>query len=160
LGGAAQLLSLGHMKLAVIVVVVAVVSIIAGFLFIRSRIAESGTLAQLPQRLAKLKLQDSDPKAFFGFYTRDEDALYFVHEHGVFYLDYELTTSAKKGHADAFRKTAADLGFSVIDTSYYGEYPVLRVKTGESESQAAEVGLKFTQQLFGHDQQTVFEFLP
>jgi hypothetical protein len=71
LGGAAQLLSLGHMKLAVIVVVVAVVSIIAGFLFIRSRIAESGTLAQLPQRLAKLKLQDSDPKAFFGFlYTR------------------------------------------------------------------------------------------
>jgi hypothetical protein len=148
------------MKPALIVVLIVVAGIIAAFLFLRSRIAEHGTLAELPQRLAKLKQQDNDPKAFFGFYTRDEDALYFVHEHGVFYLDYELTTPAKKGYADAFRKTAADLDFSVIDTSYYGEFPVLRVKAGDSEAQAADVGLKFTQRLFGHDQQTVFEFLP
>ena len=132
----------------------------AAFLVFRSRIAESGTLAELPQRLAKLKLQDNDPKAFLGFCTRDEDALYFVHEHGVFYLDYELTTPAKKGYADAFRKTAADLGYSVVDTNYYGEHPVLRVKVGDSEIQAADVGLEFTQRLFGHDQKTVFEFLP
>jgi hypothetical protein len=155
----AQLFSLGHMKLIVIIVII-VVGVLAAFLFLRSRVAESGTLAELPQRLAKLKLQDNDPKAFFGFCTRDEDALYFVHEHGVFYLDYELTTPAKKGYADAFRKSAADLGFSVLDTSYYGQYPVLRVKAGDTETQAADVGLKFTQRLFGHDQQTVFEFLP
>jgi hypothetical protein len=148
------------MKPSVIIVVVVVVGIVAGFLFLRSRVAESGTLRELPQRLAKLKLQDKDPKAFLGFCTRDEDALYFVHEHGAFYLDYELTTPAKKTHADAFRKIAAELGFTVIDTSYSGEYPVLRMQAGESESQAAGVGLKFTQRLFGHDQQTVFEFLP
>jgi hypothetical protein len=148
------------MKLTLIVVVVAVIGVIAGFLFVRSRVAESGTLAELPQRLAKLKLLDSDPKAFLGFCTRDEDALYFVHEHGVFYLDYKLTTPAKKASAEAFRKTAAELDFPVIDTSYYGEHPVLRVKAGDSEAPAASVGLKFTQRLFGHDQQTVFEFLP
>lgn len=148
------------MKILVIIVVAAVVSTIAGFVFFRSRIAESGTIAELPQRLAKLKLQDNDPKAFFGFCTGDKDALYFVHEHDVFYLDYELTTPAKKGYADAFRKTAAELGFSVIETNYYGEYPVLRVKAGDSESQAADAGQKFTQRLFRHDQQTVFEFLP
>ncbi len=144
----------------IVIVIVGVVGALAVFLFLRSRAAESGTLAELPQRLAKLKLQDSDPKAFLGFCTRDEDALYFVHEHGAFYLDYELTTLAKKGHADAFRKTAGELGFSIIDTSYYGQYPVLRVKAGVSEAQAADVGLKFTQRLFGHDQKTVFEFLP
>jgi hypothetical protein len=147
------------MKLTVIIVVVAVVGVVAGFLFIRSRVAESGTLAELPQRLAKLKLRDSDPTAFFGFYTRDEDALYFVHEHGTFYLDYELTTPQKTSHADGFRKTATDMGFSVVDTTY-GKFPVLRVDVGNAEAHAAEIGLAFTQRLFGHDQQTVFEFLP
>jgi len=146
------------MKLTVIIVVVAVV-VAAGFMFIRSRVAESGTLADLPQRLAKLKLRDSDPTAFFGFYTRDEDALYFVHEHGTFYLDYELTTPQKTSHADGFRKTATEMGFSVIDTTY-GKFPVLRVDVGNAEAHAAEIGLAFTQRLFGHDQQTVFEFLP
>ena|ERR1700719_1293276 len=147
------------MKPAVVIAVVIVVAIVAAFLFLRSRVAESGTLASLPQRLAKLKQQDSDSNAFLGFCTRDEDALYFVHEGGVFFLDYELTTPAKVGYADAFRKTAANLGFSVIDTTY-GQFPVLRVKAGDPETQAADVGLKFTQRLFGHEQQTVFEFLP
>jgi hypothetical protein len=148
------------MKPILIIIVVAVVCVIAGLLFIRSRFAEHGTLAELPARLAKLKQQDNDPKAFFGFHTHDVDALYFVHEHGVFYLDYELTTPDKKACADTFRKVAAELGFSVIDTSYYGEYPVLRIKAGDTETQAADVGLKFTQRVFGNDQQTVFEFLP
>jgi hypothetical protein len=143
-----------------IVVIVIVVGIIAGFLFLRSRFAESGTLAELPQRLAKLKQQDNDQKAFLGFCTCDEDALYFVHEDGVFYLDYELTTPGKTSHAGAFRKTAAGLGFSVIDTSYYGQYPVLRVKAGDTEAQAAKIGLEFSRQLFGHDENTVYEFLP
>jgi hypothetical protein len=148
------------MKSMTIIIIIAVVASIAGFLFLRSRVAESGTLAELPQRLSKLKQEDNDPKAFFGFCTCDEDALYFVHQDGVFYLDYELTTPAKKSHSDAFRKTAADLSYSVIDTSYYGQYPVLRVKTGDTEAQATKAGLEFTQRLFGHDQQTVYEFLP
>jgi hypothetical protein len=147
------------MKPAIIIALFITAGIAVAFLFLRSRVAESGTLTSLPQRLAKLKQQDSDPKAFLGFCTRDEDALYFVHESGVFFLDYELTTPQKSGHADAFRKTAADLGFSVIDTTYR-QFPVLRVKAGDSEAQAADVGLKFTQRLFGHDQQTIFEFLP
>ena len=147
------------MKPIVIIVVLAVAAILVGLLFLRSRVAEHGTLTDLPHRLAKLKLQDNDPKAFLGFYPRDEDALYFVHEQGIFYLDYELTTPAKKGHADTFRKTAVDLGFAVIDTTY-GQFPVLRVKAGDSEAQAADVGLKFTKRLFGHDQSTIFEFLP
>jgi hypothetical protein len=148
------------MKPVVIIGILIAVGVIAGFLFLRSRVAESGTLAELPQRLTKLKQQDNDPKAFLGFCTCDEDALYFVHQDGVFYLDYELTTPAKKSHADAFRSTAAALGFSVIDTSYYGQYPVLRVKTGDTEAQAAKVGLEFSQRLFGHDAKTVYEFLP
>lgn len=147
------------MKPAIIIALVIAVGIVAAFLFLRSRVAESGTLASLPRRLTKLKQQDTNPKAFLGFCRRDEDALYFVHEGGVFFLDYELTTPAKRAYADAFRKTAANLGFSVIDTTY-GEFPVLRVKAGDTEAQAADVGLKFTQRLFGHDQQTVFEFLP
>jgi len=94
------------------------------------------------------------------FCTRDEDALYFVYKDGAFFLDYELTTPEKKSHANAFRKVASDLGFAVVDTSYYGEFPLLRVKTGSSEARAAEVGFDFAQRLFGHDQKTVVEFLP
>ena len=144
----------------IIIAIIIMVGVIAGFLFLRSRVAESGTLAELPQRLAKLKQQDNDPKAFLGFCTCDEDALYFVHENGVFYLDYELTTPAKTGHAGAFRKTAADLGLSVIDASYSGQYPLLRVKTGDTEAQATKIGLEFSRRLFGHDEKTVYEFLP
>jgi hypothetical protein len=147
------------MKPALIIVLVIAVGIVAAFLFFRSRVAESGTLASLPQRLTKLKEQDSDPKAFLGFCTRDEDALYFVHEHGTFFLDYELSTPQKTGNTDAFRRTAADLGFTVIDTTY-GKFPVLRVDVGNAEAHAAEIGLAFTQRLFRHDQKTVFEFLP
>ncbi|MCU0783673.1 MAG: hypothetical protein MUF81_06420 [Verrucomicrobia bacterium] len=148
------------MKTALVIAIVIAVGIVAGFLFLRSRVAESGTLAELPLRLAKLRQQDRDPKAFFGFCTRDEDALYFVHEDGAFYLDYELTTPAKRGHADAFRKAAVEFGFSVMDKSYNGQFPVLRVKAGDTDEQAAIVALKFTQRLFGHNQNTVFEFLP
>jgi hypothetical protein len=149
------------MKPALIVILVIVASIIGAFMFLRTRIsvAEHGTLADLLQRLAKLKLQDSDPTAFLGFCTRDEDALYFVHEHGTFLLDYELSTPQKSGNADAFRKTATDLGLTVIDTTY-GRFPVLRVDAGNTEAHAAEIGLAFTQRLFGHDSKTVFEFLP
>ena len=145
----------------IIVAIVIVAGIIAAFLFLRShvRIAEHGTLAELPQRLATLKLQDNDPTAFLGFCTRDEDALYFVHEHGTFFLDYELSTPQKTANADAFRKTATDLGFSVIDTTY-GRFPVLRVDVGNAEAHAADIGLEFTHRLFGHDKSTVFEFLP
>jgi len=142
-----------------LIIIIVVVGVIGGFLFLRSRVAESGTLAELPQRLAKLKQQDNDPTAFLGFCTRDEDALYFVHQDGVFYLDYELTTPAKKSHAEAFRKTATDLSFPVIDTTY-GQYPVLRVKTGDSEAQATKIALEFSNRLFGHDEKTVYEFLP
>jgi len=147
------------MKTPLLIVIVVVVLIVAAFIFLRSRVAESGTHAEMAARLAKLK-QDTDPKAFLGFCTRDEDALYFVYQKGVFLLDYELTTPEKKSHAGAFRKTAADLGFAVIDTTYYGEFPLLRVETGTSEARAAEVGFLFAQRLFGHDQKTVVEFLP
>lgn len=147
------------MKAATIIAFVIAVGVVAAFLFLRSRVAESGTLANLAQRLTKLKQQDGDPKAFLGFYTRDEDALYFVHENGAFFLDYELTTTEKTSHAAAFRKTAADLGFSVIDTTYE-KFPVLRVNIGNSETHAADIGLAFAQRLFGHDQKTIFQFLP
>ena len=147
------------MKTIVIVGLFGVVIVLA-FAFLRSRVAEHGTLTDLPKRIAKLKQQDSDPKAFLGFCTRDEDALYVVHQNGVFYLDYELTTPAKNDYADAFRKTAADLGHSVIETSYTGEFPLLRVDVGVSETQAADLGLEFTHRMFGHDEHTIFEFLP
>jgi hypothetical protein len=149
------------MKPALIIVLVIVAGFIGAFMVLRSHIsiAEHGMLDGLSQRLAKLKLRDSDPTAFLGFCTRDEDALYFVHEHGTFFLDYELSTPQKTGNAGAFRKTTADLGFTVIDTTY-GKFPVLRVDVGNAEAHAAEIGLAFTQRLFGHDQKTVFEFLP
>lgn len=151
-----------NMKPVVIIAIAIVAAVVAAFLFLRShvRFAERGTLADLPQRLTRLKEQDNDPKAFLGFCTRDEDAIYFVHQDGVFYLDYELTTPAKASHANAFRKTAAELGYSVTNTSYSGQYPLLRVNTGASEAKAANVGLEFAQRLFGHDEKTVYEFLP
>jgi hypothetical protein len=147
------------MKMSLLITVVLVAAVVAVILFLRSHIAESGTQAEVPSRLAKLK-QNTDPKAFLGFCTRDEDALYFVCESGVFNLDYELTTPQKESHAAAFRKTASDLGFIVVDTTYYGRFPVLRVKIDASETHVAEVGAKFAQQMFGHDEKTVVEFLP
>jgi hypothetical protein len=147
-------------RFTVIIIVVIAVGFIVAFLFLRSRVADHGTLEELPQRLARLKQQDNDSRAFVGFCTRDEDAFYFVHQDGVFCLDYELTTLAKKNHADAFRRTAADLGYSVIDTSYDGQLPVPRVRAGASEMQAANVALEFTQRLFGNGPNTTFEFLP
>ncbi|HTI97723.1 MAG TPA: hypothetical protein VL527_02380 [Dongiaceae bacterium] len=148
------------MRTAVIIGGVMAVGIVAGVLLLRSRVAESGTLAGLPQRLARLKQQDNDPKAFLGFCTCDEDALYFVHEGGTFYLDYELTTPAKKARAANFRSVAGGLDLPVIDTSYSGEYPVLRVNVGTSEAQAAKIGMEFSNRLFGHNPNTVYEFLP
>ena len=146
------------MKLGAIIVIVIAAGIVAAFLFLRSRVAESGNLTNLTQRLTRLK-QDTNPKAFLGFCTRDEDALYFVYEGGVFNLDYELTTPEKRSHAEAFRKTAADLALPVIDTTY-GDYPVLRVNVGGTGTHAADMGLEFTRRIFGHDQNTLFEFLP
>jgi hypothetical protein len=145
-------------KPTLIIAGIVVIGIIVAFLFLRSRVAGSGTIAEVPTRLTKLK-KDTDPKAFLGFCTRDEDALYFVYEGGAFFLDYELTTPEKKSHGDAFRKTAADLQLTVTNTTY-GSFPVLRVEAGKTERQAAEVGYSFAQRMFGHGQKTIVEFLP
>lgn len=135
-------------------------ALVAGYFLPRLRSAERGTLADLPRRLAQLKLQDNDPKAFLGFCTRAEDALYFVHEKGGFYLDYELNTPAKNAYVAGFRQAASELSFAVIDTSYYGGFPVLRIAVGNSENLAAENGLKLANKLFGYTVETPVEFLP
>lgn len=128
------------------------------YLFLRPGAAHRGTFAAVPDRLAKLKAQ-ADPREFLGFCTRDEDTLYFVFENGVFNLDYELNTESRKAHAADFRQAATDLGLRVIDTAY-GNFPVLRIPIDSDEHHAAKIALDVARRMFGHDEATIFDFLP
>jgi hypothetical protein len=140
-----------------LLVLVAAAFVVA-LVFLRPRGAQSGTFADIPARLKKLR-QSKDANAFLGFYTRDENTLYFIYLEGVFFLDYELNTPKKTKFEEAFRQAAVELGFPMIDATY-GEHRVLRVKIDDSETNAAEVGFKFAEKVFGLDGKTVLEFLP
>ncbi|MEZ5308688.1 MAG: hypothetical protein R2684_16200 [Pyrinomonadaceae bacterium] len=110
--------------------------------------------------LVRLKL-DRHPQAFFGFHTKDTDALYFVYEDDVFHLDYELSSEAKRAFEDEFRKTADSLGFEVSETSYGEDSArVLRVSLTSDEKKSAKTGYEFASRIFGIDQETELEFLP
>lgn len=143
---------------AILIALGIVVVVAAIFLFLRSRVAESGTHRDVASRLAKLK-QNPARDAFLGFCTRNEDTLYFIYEGGTFFLDYELSHAEKKPFEAPFRAAARELGLPVIDTTY-GQFPVLRVKAGTTEESAARVGFEFARKVFGHDEKTTIEFLP
>ena len=78
----------------------------------------------------------------------------------MFFLDYELSHPEKKPYEAPFRAAAREFGLPVIDTTYHGEFPLLRVKAGVKEEEAARLGFRFAQKVFGHDESTVIEFLP
>ncbi len=145
-----------QMRLAVLAGVLAVA---AAVVFFRSRVAEHRTYDDVPGRLKELR-DNSDPTAFFGFHTRDVDALYFVYENGALFLDYELYNSPKEGYAAPFRKTAAAHGFSVTTTSYDQVHTVLRIQLSSVESEAAEQAYGIAHDLFGIKRATRLEFLP
>lgn len=77
----------------------------------------------------------------------------------MFFLDYELSDPGKKLFEAPFRESAREFGVKVIDTTYHGEFPVLRVKAGEKEEEAAKLGFRFAQKIFGHTENTIIEFL-
>ena len=143
---------------AILIALGIIVALAAVVLFLRSRIAESGTHREVAARLTKLK-QNPARDAFLGLCTRNEDALYFVFEGGTFFLDYELSDPEKKPFEAPFRAAARELGLPVVDTTY-GQFLVLRVNAGAAEDGAALIGFRFAQKVFGHDDKTVIEFLP
>jgi hypothetical protein len=142
---------------ATVVGVIAVV--VAVFLLLRSRVASHGTYLEMPKRLSALK-GSTDPTAFLGFCTRDEDALYFVYANNAFNLDYELYGQQKEKYAEPFRRTASDLGFEVLTTSYDKEHVVLRIQLAAGETEAAEQAFRVAHELFGLEKTTELEFLP
>lgn len=144
------------MKIAVVIGVA--LAACAVLLFLRTRVAEHGTYSEVPRHLSALK-HSTDPTAFFGFHTRNTDALYFVYEGGTFHLDYELMGVEKEQYAEPFRSVAAQLGYKILSTTY-GQYPVLRVQLSAEESQAAEQGFQFAHRIFGIQRNTDLEFLP
>jgi hypothetical protein len=145
-----------------ILILVIIVVVFAALILIRrpkdSPVAEKGTYEKLPELLKKLKNGENE-FGTVGFLTGDQTTLYFVYENGEFFLDYELNTAEKKPHEASFRKVAEEHALPVTDTSYE-ESPVLRVKAGASVEEASKLGFGFSKKIFGHNNETEFDFVP
>jgi hypothetical protein len=146
-----------QMKIAIVFGAIALM--LAATAVLRARVAEHGTYADVPKHLTGLK-GNTDPTAFFGFCTRDEDALYFVWANYTFNLDYELYNAQKEKYAEPFRKAASDLRFKVVETTYDNRHVVLRIRLSSAEHEAAEQAFQFAHRLFGLQRTTELEFLP
>ncbi len=144
----------------IIVVVVIAVILLKGQFFASPPVAEQITYEQLPAILTKLKTS-TNPTDFVGYCTKNEDALYFVFENGVYNLDYELFSPDKLAYEQAFSDFAKQHGYTLLETQYFNDSPkVLRIPLTADETDAVNTAYKFGQTIWGHSLEMKYELLP
>ena len=96
---------------------------------------------------------------FFGFHTRNSDAMYFAFKDGSYWFEYELVDDERRKFVEPIKKLSAELGLAWEDGEYE-QSPIIRVKLGSSDELAAEKIFYIAEKLFGITDSTVVEYVP
>lgn len=130
----------------------------AVLLYIRRNTAEQATIHDLSDRLEAMRRGEL-AYPFFGFHTRNTDAMYFAYEGGSYWFEYELADDTRVKYVEPIKDLSAELGLSWEDGKY-DDVPIIRVKLSSSSESAAESIFTFAEKLFGITKSTVVEFVP
>jgi hypothetical protein len=105
---------------------------------------------------------------FFGLSKTNSDCIYFVFENDTFSIEFEVMIEEQKKIAEDFKKVCSNLGFNVIETTYFNKpyyndtlnAPVFKIIVGDKLDKVYEIGLKIISNVFGYNEDTIFEVVP
>ena len=130
--------------------------------------AEQITIDELPEALCRLK-EGQMAFGFFGICSSPVACIYFMHEDGRFYIDYEAIGSDQLPYIDKIRRYAAEQGYRVVDTTYGNtpidfdnpaQAPVLSLRIDADIDSIAKVGKQLMQTVFHNTDTTPYDIVP
>lgn len=112
----------------------------------------------MDKRFAALKRGEM-PEGFFGFHTKNVDAMYFAYEKDVFWFEYEIADQEREAYVQPIKELAKTLGLDSSDGSY-GETPIVKIRLNSDERESAALVQRFALDIFGIDFETTVEYVP
>ncbi|MDE5663024.1 MAG: hypothetical protein K2I37_03210 [Muribaculaceae bacterium] len=130
--------------------------------------AEQITIDELPEALCRLK-EGQLAFGFFGICSSPVTCIYFMHEDGRFYIDYEAIGSDQLPYIDKIRRYAAEQGYRVVNTTYGNtpidfdnpaQAPVLSLRIDADIDSIAKVGKQLMHTVFHNTDTTTYDIVP
>jgi hypothetical protein len=131
------------------------------------RMAQKIKYSESKELLEKLESNQLEYN-FFGLNRSSTDCIYFAFENNEYLIEFEVMLEEQKAIAEKFKEVCSNLGYNVIKTTYGNspEYstelnaPVYQIRIGQSKEKVYDIGLSIISQVFGNDENTVFEVVP
>lgn len=131
-------------------------------------VAAQITLSKLPQVLRNVQagLTEYD---FTGICSKGVDCIYFMQDHGKFYIDFEAISKDQLPYLDQLKQFAKEYHYPIVETTYNNtpsDYnhikyaPVLSLKINADADSIVQAGKLIEQIIFHNDEETVYDIVP
>lgn len=129
--------------------------------------AEQIKIADLRSVLTRLRNKELEYD-FFGLTSNGVDCIYFVPDGSNYAIEFEMMTEAQKPWLAKLKEYAQAKGYDVTMTTYnnHPQYsssepaPVLRIETRSDLGRTATIGHDILAQVFGNNDETVYDVVP
>ncbi|CAL1518784.1 hypothetical protein MMC2321_02529 [Chitinophaga sp. MM2321] len=124
-------------------------------------------ITALPELLNKFENGDLDAD-FFGITSNGTDCIYFVQEGNLYAIEFEVMTEEQKLWIDKLKTFAQQHHYKTWMTTYGNQpayhssepAPVLRIITESNAAQTASIGQNIMMEVFGNNEQTLYDIVP
>jgi hypothetical protein len=105
---------------------------------------------------------------FFGIHSNGIDCIYFMPDSNLFNIDFEAMYEEQLPWIDKLRQFAEQNGYRTQMTTYGNKphyktsdtAPVLRIETKSDLDQTTAIGHNIMKQVFGNNDQVIYEVVP
>jgi len=120
-------------------------------------------------RNALIKLKDGQTEyKFIGITSNGIDCIYFIYENGIFNIEFEAMTEYQISYIERLKNFANSNRFKNFMKTYNNtpKYnsdkpaPVLRIEINSSLDNTALLGAKIEREIFGNNEETVYDVVP
>lgn len=129
--------------------------------------AEQIKISDLKSVLTRLQNRQLEFE-FFGIHSNGIDCIYFVPDTNNYAIEFEVMNDDQKPWLDKLKTFAQQYGYRTLITTYNNQphykstdpAPVLRIETKSNISETVNIGQNIMSQVFGNNEQTVYEVVP
>jgi predicted HAD superfamily phosphohydrolase YqeG len=105
---------------------------------------------------------------FFGITSNGIDCIYFVPDSNLYAVEFEVMTEDQKPWLGKLKAFAQQNNYRIVMTTYNNRphykssepASVLRIETKSNRDQIALIGQSIMTQIFGNNEQTIYEVVP
>lgn len=131
-------------------------------------VAAQITMDQLPEVLKNVQAGRTEYD-FTGICAHGVDCIYFMQDHGKFYIDFEAMSKDQLPYLDKLKQFAREHHYPIVETTYnntpidydHVKYaPVLSLKVNADIDSIVQVGKLIEQTIFQNNDQTLYDIVP